>query len=401
MGSVKIPYYAVIKGRGYWQPTPKMRALGFHMVSCGPDGPDAWAIAEGWARKWAAVRIGREEAPVAVVAGRATPEQAESAIVYPRGSVGEAFARYRRTDQWGKVKKPATRDDWWRGWKRIKPFFGDVRPATVTFEQTDAWRAYVEERHGLREAHRAMKIWRALWKVMAAMKLCERDADPSLGVRNRAAGGRSATWSEGEVVRLAKAAWRSGYRGLAAAIAVAWDTQLSPVDVRSLKAGQRRAGGQGRTFFVTARGKTETPVGGLLSRRSAALLDAYLSDFPADMHPEAEIFRTRGADAGAQGGRPWAPRPYSKDRLAEDFREVRTALFGAAETRTMADMRRSGAVEAIAGHATPAQLAHSMGNTLATSNFLFKTYAPTDVTSLADVAAARRKGRAKKRSGDA
>jgi hypothetical protein len=48
-----------------------------------------------------------------------------------------------------------------------------------------------------------------------------RDADPSLGVRNSAAPGRSAVWSEGEVVRLAKRAWRMGYHGLAAVIAVA------------------------------------------------------------------------------------------------------------------------------------------------------------------------------------
>jgi len=32
-----------------------------------------------------------------------------------------------------------------------------------------------------------------------------------------------------------KCAWREGYGGLAACLAVAWDSQLSPVDTRSLR----------------------------------------------------------------------------------------------------------------------------------------------------------------------
>jgi hypothetical protein len=38
---------------------------------------------------------------------------------------------------------------------------------------------------------------------------------------------------------LVKAAWRRGYRGLACIIATAWDTQFSPVDVRTLQERHR------------------------------------------------------------------------------------------------------------------------------------------------------------------
>ena len=41
----------------------------------------------------------------------------------------------------------------------------------------------------------------------------------SLGITNRAAKGRSAVWTEGEVVRLFKRSWREGYHGLGAVIA--------------------------------------------------------------------------------------------------------------------------------------------------------------------------------------
>jgi len=52
MTDVKIRYYRVIRGRGYWQPTPSMQAVGFLPVPCGPDGPSAWAIAEARNRAW-------------------------------------------------------------------------------------------------------------------------------------------------------------------------------------------------------------------------------------------------------------------------------------------------------------------------------------------------------------
>ena len=114
----------VRKGRGYWLTTKAMRAAGFpSCVRCGVDGPDAWKIANEWNSRWQAARTGREPAPK---------------HVFPRGSLGEAFERFRRTETW-KAKKPRTREDWERGWSHISPIFGDVAPRTVTFEHVDAW----------------------------------------------------------------------------------------------------------------------------------------------------------------------------------------------------------------------------------------------------------------------
>lgn len=396
MGRIEIPYYVVIKGRGYWRPTKRMRAEGFSIIRCGPDGPAAWAIAEGWAERWRRHRTGEAlQAPVDLDA-RQTPEMAESAVIYPRGSLGEAFARYRRTDEWAR-KAPRTREDWWRGWKRIKPIFGDVAPATVTLEDVSAWRRTLVAVAGVREAHRAMKIWRALWKVAAALRYCARDADPSLGVRNTAAAGRSATWTEGEVVRLVKGAWRAGYRGLAAAVAVMWDTQLSPVDVRTLTPGQLARTAVGAAFF-TERAKTGAPVGAVLSRRTVRLLEAYLAGLGYTLHTDAPIFRSRGLPTpGPKGGRPHPGRPFTKDILSEEFRAVRTELFGAGERRQLLDLRRSGAVEAIAGGTNAEKLSHAMGNTLSSSNALYRTYVPANLTTVKDVAEARRRGRQKLR----
>ena len=386
MAKVKIPNYQVRRnGRGFWEPTKKMRALGFQSVPCGAEGPAAWAVAKQWNDRWQRVRRGEDRAPAAVLEERnLSPEQAEELTIYPAGSIGEAFRRFRKTEEWSKRKKARTREDWWRGWKRIKPVFGDVDPRTITLEHMSGWRQRIESSVSIREAHRALKIWRALWKVMGALKYCDRDADPSLGVTNTAAIGRSQTWSAGEAVRLVKHAWRMEYYGLAAALAVMWDTQLAPGDVRALTASQRATDSGGSGFF-TERSKTGTAVGGMLSRRTVAVIEAYLKKLGVELHGDAPIFRNRSGQ------------PYLKNAFAEDFRDVRAALFGKAETRLMLDFRRSGAIEAHAGGASAESMAHAMGNTLSASNALFKTYVPVQTATIVHVSEARREGRRKLR----
>ena len=258
-----------------------------------------------------------------------------------------------------------------------------VTPRTVTLEDISEWRKAIEDTVSLREAHRCLKIWRAMWKICAALGYCVRDDDPSLGVRNTAAAGRSEMWSEGEAARLFKRAWRMQYHGLAAVIAVSWSTQLAPIDVRSLRASQLMRANAGA--FFTKRCKTGEPVGGLLNDRALKAIESYLQQLDVELHGDAYIFRNR---SGA---------PYSKDTLGDDFRAVRAAEFGDRERRTLADFRRSGAVEAIVGEATPAALGHAMGNTLSASNTLFATYVPVNIATIRSVMEARRRGRSKMR----
>jgi hypothetical protein len=151
--------------------------------------------------------------------------------------------------------------------------------------------------------------------------------------------------------------------------------------VRALRASQMATAGQGQLFF-TERGKTGVPVGGMLSARAIRVMAAYLEKLGATLTGEAYIFRKR---SGA---------PYSKDTLGDDFRDIRAVEFGPLERRMLGfDFRRSGAVEAIAGKATPAELSHARGNTLSASNALFATYVPVNVTSINSVFEARKRGR--------
>ncbi len=359
MTRVKLSYYAVKRGRGFWQPTAAMRREGARALACGPDGPAAWAIARQAQEAW--------------LARNAAPERQNAAL----GTLAAAWAAYRATPEWA-AKQPRTREEWERCWTLIGPAFGPCRPSAVTLAQISNFRLYVEKSVSLREAHRCIKIWRALWKVAAALKYCDAAADPSAGVRNVEPKPRKATWSHLEAIRLAKAAWRAGYRGLAAVIAVAWDTSLSPVDVRTLTPAQREGG----AMFLRERKKSGRSVVGTLGRPAARVLDAYVASLGVELAPAAPIFRNR---SGA---------PYSKDTLGDDFRDVRALAFGENERRTLADFRRSGVVEAVAGGADLTDIGAKLGNTIGANEMLRRTYAPVvDLEAVRKTDAARKRGR--------
>lgn len=369
MGRVKIRYYSVVRGRGYWQPTARMRAHGFRPLSCGPDGPAAWARAEEMNAAWDA-RHDRD-APLPSPAPRET---------WPSGSIGEAFAIYRATNEWTK-KAPRTREDWERGWKYIRPVFGRFAPALVTMPALSEWRQAIEEDKSLREAHRAMKIWRALWKVMAALRYCNADADPSLAVVNTEPKGRNQTWTEGEAVRLVKRALRMRYYGLAAALACMWDGAVAPVDARSLTLAQRRSDGKG-VWFELDRAKTGRDAVLTLSPRSERLFAWYLEQQFGEAEPigAMPIFRTRRGAA------------YRKNSFAEDFRDIRAIEFPG-DTRKMLDFRRSGSTEAVAGGVEGTALSAKLANSLSESKKLEQTYVPVQVEMVRRADAARREGR--------
>jgi hypothetical protein len=362
MGKVKIPSYSVRKGRGFWLSTKAMQAKGFpSSVPCGPDGRDAWKIAQAWNARWQTARTGREPAPK---------------HVWPTGSIGEAFDRFRRTETWKTDKKHRTREDWERGWSHIAPIFGDLAPRTVTLEHVDAWYHALKAMKSVAEAHRAMKIWRALWQVAAAMHYCSADQDPSFGIRRETPRGRTATWEESEVVRLAKEAWRRKYHCLACIIAIAYDAQVAPIDARALRLQDSRDDGL-KLWFQIDRAKTGRDALATLSRRTQALFRAYVATLPANLPPTAPIFTTRTGAA------------YTKNSLAEDFRDIRKLLLPG-DTRQIAGHAQDRGRRSAVGRRVISQ---KMANTVASSAHLQKTDLPVNQAAVELADEARKRGR--------
>ncbi|MGY4294591.1 hypothetical protein ACVWXN_002686 [Bradyrhizobium sp. i1.4.4] len=395
MGQDRIRYFLYLEGRWRWRPTKRMRDCGLTIVAMGKGGPGLDADgnpAASVADKRRAIELNSEWDQVR--AG-GTPRGRLFRPQFAPGSVGDGY--YRALDMreaerkargitW--TKEQHSRDDWPRAWKWIGPEFGDCDPTTVQpehFLRLDERTGEllgllprIEREVSVTERHRVVKVWRALWVKMAAMGFCVADADPAKAFRNSAPDPRQAAWQRREVLRRVQLAWRMGYCGLAACIAVAWDSMLSPVDARRLTPAQCTYDGQG-VMFVLGRAKTGKAALGTLSPWALAILTAYVKKLGVELAPNAPIFRNR---SGA---------PYSKDTLGDDFRSVR-ADYDPADKRQLADMRRSGAIEGDAGGAEVTDQANKMANSIDTNKRLRKTYNPVNAASVRRFDEARVKG---------
>jgi hypothetical protein len=100
-------------------------------------------------------------------------------------------------------------------------------------------------------------------------------------------------------VRLVKQAWRDGFRDLACIIAIIWDTQFQPGDVRSLAARHRHVQDDRLVLnrLDEGRQKTGKPIVGILSRRTEWLGQ----NPPVKQVGDAEFIRTRSCSELGKG----------------------------------------------------------------------------------------------------
>ena len=209
MSNDRIRYLVFINGRWRWRPTKTMRAVGFRLINLGPgtvvngrkvpsveDKTRAMRLNEDWDR-----------------CRRGLPARAVAEHAYPPGSVGDAYHRAMRLREqerkaagkaWTNEQK--SRDDWPRAWKWIEPVFADCDPKTVTPEQLIGdpknptvlgLRPLVAAKVSESEAHRVIKVWRALWRKMSVFGFCEAGRDPSLMFANSAPPPRQADLAGG------------------------------------------------------------------------------------------------------------------------------------------------------------------------------------------------------------
>ena len=139
--------------------------------------------------------------------------------------------------------------------------------------------------------------------------------------------------------------------------------------------------------FAVARAKTGAAALGTLCMRTQRLLAVYIDGLGAALLPDAPLLRHRSGGA------------YTKECLNKDVAKVRATVFGLTETRKIMDMRRSGAVEAMAGQVDEGALAAKMANTIDQARELQRTYLPVDPVSVARADEARLRGRHRLRQG--
>jgi hypothetical protein len=205
MGTDKTRYLVQEKGSYYWRPNKRMRELGFTTHCLGKDPTAAAVQALRLNAEWDRYR-------------RRETDQLHTKV-YPPGSLGEAYTRamklreQQRADQ-GKLwtSEQRSRDDWPRAWRWIGPVFGDAAPDEVQAEALLALRNKVAKTVSPREAHRVIKVWRALWKKLPGLKYDKviSEADPAKPFSNPAAQPRKEEWPYRDVLKLVQCACAGG-----------------------------------------------------------------------------------------------------------------------------------------------------------------------------------------------
>jgi hypothetical protein len=147
-----------------------------------------------------------------------------------------------------------------------------------------------------------------------------------------------------------------GLQGLQAALAVAWDTMMSPSTSAALRSP---------TWPRTARERCSRSS----PRQSAGDRHAHTrhAGHAEGQHQGRGVHASPGnADlprpwrpAGPKGRPARPPAPYTKDTLSKDSREIRD-VESPGDKRVVSDFRRSGAIEVIAGQGDEAVLASKM-----------------------------------------
>lgn len=285
------------------------------------------------------------------------------------GSFGHFFLEWRQSYVWLEMK-PRTREDYVRCWPAIEERFGRTPIKEITVSASEKFHLEIKklERDGelsASERFRILKVWRALLHQAEKRDLFNKA--PIGGIKNPQPSGCANYWFSDEIAELATAADQAGYAGLALAIRIAWETLLSPCDVRDLSLSRLKELSDGDGYFETTRKKTGKGALPYVSHDLIRDIQSYLTRFEFEIGPDQPLLRKRDGT------------PYStKDMLAREFRKVRNIAF-AGDTRTFKDIRRSGNLEADLGGATPQERAELLANRLDKNAFLEATYTPATV----------------------
>lgn len=207
----------------YFQATPKMRLAGIFSESLGPDLGSAIVRAEALNTSWDAIRKGEDQ-----------PSQDAPR----RGTISWLIVELRNSAEW-RDKAPATIDEIEYAFGIIEPVFGPTALRRVTPRDCTVFYATLREQGSV---HRAARIFKWLrYLLNFAIRQGFLVSNSAAAVRVKRPPPRMQVWTPDQVTAAIKAAKAEGLHAVAVALAIAYDTSLRPVDIRSLTSGQVKA----------------------------------------------------------------------------------------------------------------------------------------------------------------
>ena len=359
----KVRYYTPRRNnRGFWEPPKWAREIGFSSIACGPDGPDAWAIAEKWNEKLDAARL--------------DPTEGER-LKAVHGSLGHWFYTWKTLEDFAR-KKTATRTEYNTAWNHIEPILGDKSIDDINSDDVMAFQIHLEKTTSERVRWGTIRILMSI--LRAAKKRQVIDTLPEQILTNPMPKPRTEIWFPQELELLKANAVEVGLPEIGLAIWLAQETALSPVDIRTLTPNMLRTDAEG-PYLCRDRTKTGRQAQPALNQALYDALLAYIASLPFELTPDSIILRR------ASTGKPWKDPP----EMAKDFRKVRNSLWPD-EKRRLMDIRRSVSFYADLGGATPDERGALLANNIGTDENLNATYSPHNVVKSRQTAKRREMG---------
>jgi site-specific recombinase XerD len=238
--------------------------------------------------------------------------------------------------------------------KHILPVFGPSRLRAITPANCEKFYDILREQGSVHKAARVIKDLRYLFNRAIRQRLIVHN--PALAIKVKQPTPRRTMWRADDVLEVIKVAWDEGYRGLAVGISILYDTSMSPVDLRKLSYNDIRGD---HTFLERAKsGRGQYAV---YSPETIELIASYQQEASFQVLPTTPLVRTRRG------------RPYSKDRLARDFRIIADKV-GLPKNLQMRDLRRTAHTERLEGGAHPQEARAAIGNSVDRNKTLDDTY---------------------------
>lgn len=339
MGSFKIPNVVERNGGYYFQAKRHMRRAGIHSEALGTDLAAAVKRAQELNLAWQDIRTGKDQ-----------PRQVKAPTGTLARLVDDLLDSVEFTD-----KSRARQAEIEYSLKHISPVFGPSRLEAITPANCEKFYDILREQGSVHKAARVIKDLRYLFNRAIRLRLIT--FNPALAFQVKQPESRSQTWTSDQVNLAVTTAWSEGFKGAAVALAIAYDTGLSPVDIRTLTMGQI----EGNRIVGVTRAKTGRPVEPKLWPETVDWIGLYHNDLGVASTPAALVVRTRRG------------RPYMKDRLSRDIRIV-LRKAGIPDAVQLRDLRRTATTESAENEATVPEIAAARGWAMATAAKDMDTY---------------------------
>lgn len=216
--AVRLAYVRQKNSGYYWEPSRRVKRLGFKSEALGAD--PIGAAAKGKALNAA---VEREERRIAL------GEAPEATI--KEGTVAWLIRQWQGSSAWSDLQ-PSTRRVYAQALRAIEEWCGERHPAVVSRKAVKAWQRALEEGRGKAVAASFLRVLSRVMELARDEGLIE--VNPATKLRLRKVGGDKEPWTRAEIAAVCEAAVAAGHPSMRLAVLLAANLGQREGDIRPL-----------------------------------------------------------------------------------------------------------------------------------------------------------------------